>query len=39
MMATDGKLAGPEKSLCASAAVAMEISPKELKDLLTTMTQ
>ncbi len=38
MMAIDGELAGVEKELCASAAVAMNISPAELKDLLASMS-
>lgn len=38
MMAVDGELASIEKALCASAAVAMDISPKEFKDLLASMT-
>ncbi|MCA9267357.1 MAG: hypothetical protein KDA41_02750, partial [Planctomycetales bacterium] len=38
MMAADGELATVEKTLCASAAVAMEISPQEFKNLLASMT-
>lgn len=38
MMAIDGELAGVEKQLCASAAVAMDISNAELKDVLASMT-
>ena len=39
MMAIDGELASIEKALCASAAVAMDVSPGEFKDLLASMTQ
>ena len=38
MMAIDGKLEPVEKELCASAAVAMDISQAELKDVIASMT-
>jgi len=38
MMAIDGELAGVEKELCASAAVAMDISQAELKSVIASMT-
>ena len=38
MMAIDGELAPVEKELCASAAVAMDVSQSELKDVITSMT-
>ena len=38
MMAIDGKLEAVEKELCASAAVAMNISQAELKDVIASMT-
>ena len=37
MMAIDGKLQPVEKELCASAAVAMDISQAELKDVIASM--
>jgi uncharacterized tellurite resistance protein B-like protein len=37
MMAIDGQLAPVEKELCASAAVAMNVSPAELKSVLASM--
>ena len=38
MMAIDGQLAPVEKELCASAAVAMNITQTELKNVIASMT-